>query len=272
MNPRLQPQDLQCVLQADGWRGGGVAVVHTPCSGAVVVKSARPQRGAGLYWLVNAIAWLLRLPFLKTAPQTGGSAGQAMEVARLRALHAAGLSVPQVLHEGDGFFVMQWLGGTHLAHLLDQGHPQVAVLWQAAGGELLRVHAAGQCLSHAVARNIVIDEQAKPPCLGGLIDFEDDPTQVMTLAQAQVRDWLEFLLSSLWKLPLSASQVQTTLTGWMAGESTAVQTGFVQACQRLSWLRVLPSSRRWGRDTVALQAAAAAAHQFVHSGAMSAAP
>lgn len=272
MNRGLPSQDLQYVLQAGGWRGGGVAVVHTPGSGPVVVKSARPQRGAGLYWLVNALAWLLRLPFLKTAPQTGGSAGQAIEVARLRALHAAGLRVPQVLHEGEGFFVMQWLGGTHLAHLLDQAHPQAAALWQAAGDELLRVHAAGQCLSHAVARNIVIDDGAQPPRLGGLIDFEDDPARVMTLAQAQVRDWLEFLLSSLWKLPLPAPQVQATLARWLAAESAAVQTGFARACQRLAWLRMLPSSRRWGRDTVALQAAAAAAHQFIHTSAAAAAP
>ena len=83
----------------------------------------------------------------------------------------------------------------------------------------------------------------------------------MSLPEAQVRDWLAFLHSTLWTLPLPPTEVDACLDAWLAAESPAVRAGFAQACRRLAWLRVLPRQRRFGRDTVALQAAAAAAHR-----------
>ncbi len=257
----LSPQDLQRIAQSPGWRGGRVEVCDTS-QGKVIVKGWRPAHHPARYGLLNRLARWLGLPFLRAVPLAGGAQAQHTEVARLRALRRAGARVPEVLHVGSDHFVMQWLGRAHLGDVLQSGHPGAAALWREAGDELVRLHRADQYLSQGFARNMIVtDEAGDTPRLAGLIDFEDDPLQVMGLADAQVRDWLAFLHSTLWTLPLAPSEVDACIDAWLDAESPAVRAGFAQACRRLAWLRVLPRQRRFGRDTVALQAAAAAAHR-----------
>ncbi|MDO5623935.1 MAG: hypothetical protein Q4G71_04520 [Pseudomonadota bacterium] len=264
----LSPQDLAQIAQAPGWQGGQVAVVELAGRGAdgpgakVVVKGMRTPRGAARYRVLNAAARLLGLPFLKAAPAHGGARGQAVEVARLQALHAAGARVPAVLHVAPDHFVMQWLGAEHLAAWLHGQQPHATELWREAARALVRVHAAGQYLSQGFARNIIVNAAAQPPRLGGMIDFEDDPLEVMPLPEAQLRDWLAYLHSTLWMLPLPPHDVDASLDDWMAAESAPVRELFLHACRRLGWLRHLPASRRLGRDTFALQVTAAAAHRY----------
>ncbi|HPP98409.1 MAG TPA: hypothetical protein PK853_10190 [Ottowia sp.] len=257
----LSPHDLQRIAQSPGWRDQRVEVCDT-AQGKVIVKGQRPTRHPARYRLLNRLARWLGLPFLKAAPLAGGAQAQQTEVARLRALRRAGAPVPEVLHVGADHFVMQWLGRAHLGDVLQAGHPRAAALWREAGDALLRLHQADQYLSQGFARNMIVTDDADAaPRLAGLIDFEDDPLQVMSLHEAQVRDWLAFLHSTLWTLPLPPTEVDACLDAWLAAESPAVRAGFAQACRRLAWLRVLPRQRRFGRDTVALQAAAAAAHR-----------
>ncbi len=267
----LSAQELQQIAAAPGWRGGSVSVVDLPVAGKVVVKGMRTARHPARHRLLNGIAQLLGLPLLKAAPILGGAQAQQTEVARLRALHGAGVCVPEVLHVGADHFVMQWLGREHLANLLHDGHPQSAALWREGGRALVRLHAAGQYLSQGFARNMIVDDAQAPAHLAGMIDFEDDPLQVMSLPDAQVRDWLNYLHSTLWMLQMPAAQVDTCIDDWLRAESPAVRALFLRACRTLAWLRVLPRQRRWGRDTVALQAAAAAAHRYLRRQAGSAA-
>ena len=257
----LSPQDLERIAQSTGWRAGRVQVLDTGGAGKVIVKGQRPARHPARYGVLNALARLVDVPFLKAVPMHGGARAQQIEVARLRALRAAGAPVPEVLHLAPDHFVMRWLGGANLSELLHAGHPHAARLWDEGAQVLLRTHAAGQYLSQGFARNMVVQDGAAPPRLAGLIDFEDDPLDVMTLPEAQVRDWLLYLHSTLFALPLSAAELDARLDQWMAAERPEVQTLFLRACRKLGALRVLPRSRRWGRDTVALQAAAAAAHR-----------
>lgn len=251
---------MQCIEAARHWREGGVEVLDAPDAGRIVVKGQRAPRRAVLYRVLKAAGALLGVPCLNAAPRVGGSAGQELEVARLRALHAAGARVPQVLHvdEAQGYFVMQWLGGEHLASALHRSAPQAAALWREAGDELLRVHAAGQYLSQAFARNIIVGEDGR---LAGMIDFEDDPAQVMSLEDAQTRNWLEFLHSTLWAVPVPRKKAaDACLDAWLAAEPPAVQRRFAHACRRLAWLRRLPKHPIWGRDVAAVQAAGAAVY------------
>ena len=145
---------------------------------------------------------------------------------------------------------------TLLAAALRQRHPQAAALWREGGEALTRIHCAGQCLSQAFARNMIVSETG---ALAGMIDFEDDPLQVMPLADAQARNWLDYLHSTLWLAPLPQAEADACLDAWMQAAPAATRARFTHACQRLAWLRALPTHRRWGRDTVSLQAAAAAA-------------
>ena len=257
----LTAQDLDRFARSPGWRATRLEVFDS-AAGTVIVKGQRAPRHPARYHVLNLLARGVGLPLLKAAPMHGGTRAQAVEIDRLAQLRAAGTRVPEVLHVAPDHFVMQWLGRAHLGDVLQAGHPRAAALWREAGDELVRLHRAGQYLSQGFARNMIVtDEAGDTPRLAGLIDFEDDPLQVMGLADAQVRDWLAFLHSTLWILPLAPSEVDTCIDAWLDAESPAVRAGFAQACRRLAWLRVLPRQRRFGRDTVALQAAAAAAHR-----------
>lgn len=259
--PTLTLQDLERIAQAPGWQGGHVTVVDVSL-GQVVVKGRRQARGSARHRALNLAAHLLGVPYMKAAPAHGGARGQAVELARLRALRAAGARVPAVLHVAHEYFVMQWLGDEHLAALLHARQPQAVSLWREAARALVRVHAAGQYLSQAFARNIVVDTAIQPLRLGGMIDFEDDPLEVMSLPEAQLRDWLAYLHSTLWMLPLPVAEVDACLDDWLAAESADTRRLFLHASRRLGWLRHLPASRRLGRDTLALQVTAAAAHRY----------
>jgi hypothetical protein len=157
---------------------------------------------------------------------------------------------------------MQWLGSDHLVTLLQTGHPHAVALWREAGDALVRLHTRGQYLSQGFARNLMVDTASQPPRLAGAIDFEDDPLEVMSLPEAQVRDWLAFLQSTLWLLPTPLAQVDEQIDVWMRLESDQVRDQFLRAARKLGWLRHLPRQRRWGRDTLALQGVAAAACRY----------
>lgn len=256
--------DLERITRSDGWRARRIEVFDT-AGGKVLVKGQRPARHPARYRLLNGLARLVGVPFLKAVPMHGGAQAQQIEVARLRALRAAGAAVPRVLHVAPDHIVMQWLGEGELSTLLRQGHPHAVALWREAGDALSRLHAQDQYLSQAFARNLIIDTGIQPPRLAGMIDFEDDPLEAMNLAEAQVRDWLSYLHSTLWVLAplLPPGQADAQLDAWMARASPPVRQLFGRACRKLAWLRRLPKHRRFGRDTVALQAAAAAAHRYI---------
>lgn len=73
----------------------------------------------------------------------------------------------------------------------------------------------------------------------GAIDFEDDPISTMTLAQAQIRDWLPYLFSTAIyfedRLPELCAAIETVL----ADEGPAVRKGVRAALHRTAWLRWL---------------------------------
>ncbi|QTD46884.1 hypothetical protein [Ottowia testudinis] len=257
----LTAQDLDRFARSPGWRASRLEVFDSG-AGKVIVKGQRAPRHPARYRLLNWLARGMGLPLLKAAPMHGGARAQAVEIERLSHLRAAGMRVPEVLHVAPDHFVMQWLGEQNLASLLQARHPHAMALWREGANALVQLHAAGQYLSQGFARNLIVDEGPQPPRLAGMIDFEDDPLEVMTLVEAQVRDWLSYLHSSLWSLGLPAAQLDAVLDEFMARESAAVRALFFRICDRLGWLRLLPATRRLGREVVSLQALADAAHRY----------
>lgn len=261
MGMRLQPDEKERIAASAGWRAHRVEVFDTSL-GRVIAKGQRPLRSPTRHLALNAIARLVGVPFLGAVPVHGGAQAQAVEIRRLQALHEAGLRVPRVLHVAHDHFVMSWLGASHLAELLHQRRPQAFALWREGGQALVRVHAAGQYLSQCFGRNMIVDDSGAAPRFAGMIDFEDDPLEVMSLPEAQVRDWMIYLQSTLWDLQVPTAQVDAALDALMAAERPEVRALFAAACRRLAWLRCLPASRRWGRDTLAVQVVAATAHRW----------
>lgn len=239
-----------------GWRAKRVEIFDLP-EGRMLVKRQRAARSQWPHRMLNAFAWMAGVPYLKAVPVHGGGRSQEIELERLRALHAADLPVPQVLHVAPDYFVLSYLGSTDLALTLREQGPRAFRLWLAAMESILQVHARGQYLSQAVARNIIVSDRIE-----GLIDFEDDPLEVMSLDEAQARDWLSYLHSSLLNLALDRDRLDATLRQVLARESDPVRAVLRHAARRLGWLRHLPTRRRiWGKDFVSLQAVGDALHR-----------
>lgn len=229
----------------------------TISSGRVVVKRQRPARSVWRERLLDLLARLVKLPMLGPVPAHGGARGQAIEVERLRALDAAGVRVPRLLHVEPAFFVMEHVAGPTLVERIAAGDAEASVLWRLGLDMLCDVHGRGQALSQAFARNVIVAADGL-----AMIDFEDDPLEAMSLDEAQARDWLLYLHSTAWHFPAAlADALHADLGAALGGERDAVRALVESAGRRLSSLRHLPASRRfWGREVVGARALARLLH------------
>jgi hypothetical protein len=251
VNATLSAAQLLAIARADAARAPRTSRLVLD-GRTVVVKREQPRRLALGYRILSLLAWLAGQPWLRGVPLPGGAQGQAVEVARLRQLGQAGVAVPSVLHVADGYFVMDHVPGADLASLLPREPEAMRSRWNLGLHFLRDVHARGQCLSQAFARNLILGPRGIVA-----IDFEDDPLSLMPLAAAQTRDWLAYLLSTLWMLPHQQAWVLDELEAALHGAAPAVRRGLRDTARRWGWLRRLPNRRRpWGRDLVSVQALA----------------
>ena len=252
----MSPSSVATIDAATGWRQSRVEIFDLP-EGQVLVKGQRAPRSLWPHRVLNWFAKLARVPYIKAVPVHGGARSQDIELRRLAALAAAGVPVPAVRHVAPDYFVMDYLGHKDLAVTLREQGMAAFGLWRAGLEQLLLVHARGQYLSQCFARNMIVSDK-----FDGLIDFEDDPLEVMTLVQAQARDWLIYLQSTLVNLAAEPSLLDDALCQVLQQESAGVRAVLRHAAGRLAWLRWLPTSRHvWGKDFVSLQAVAAALHR-----------
>ena len=258
----MTPDDLQRIHAGTRWRERRIEVFHDTSVGSVLVKGQRQPRGPLRHTVLNGVARLVGLPMLRAAPALGGAASQRVEVDRLRSLAAVGVCVPEVLHVDDDFFVQRFMQGPLLFERLRDGGAPALLWWQRGVRMLVELHASQQYLSQAFTRNIItVGDQLV------MIDFEDDPLQVMPLAQAQARDWLAYLYTSAMTPPGPEPDMIEILRTALADEPQAVRSELHIAASRLA--KLLPRRRRdaargWRRylsmtqSTVALLLAAAA--------------
>ena len=252
----ISPQSVARIEASQGWRASRVEIFKLP-EGKVVVKAQRPARSAWPHRLMNMLTSLARVPYLRAVPVHGGARSQKIEITRLQALAASGLPVPKVQHVGADYFVMSFVGSRDLALTLREQGSGAFKIWVQGMEQLLRVHSQGQYLSQCVARNIIVSDT-----VDGLIDFEDDPLEVMGLVEAQARDWLIYLHSTLLNLAADSTLVDEAIASALAREPMPVRAVLRHAAKRLAWLRCLPTNRKvWGKDFVSLQVVAAALYR-----------
>lgn len=227
----------------------------------VWLKKAGPRHGKWGYRVMALFAHALRLDIIKPVPNPGGEAAVAIEARRLRELGAAGLRVPVVLAQEAGGLLLSDLGQSHATVTVQERIEQAAAagpasllaVWREGLEAIAAVHARGVYLSQAFDRNLV----QCPDGVIGYIDFEDDPGETLDLIDCQVRDWLSYLHSTA--MLVRAAAPQAAGEQWhaaQAGASEAVRQRIAEASRRMRWLRKLPASRRWGRDTQRVRALA----------------
>lgn len=225
------------------------------------LKLSVPQPPAWRYQLLAGMARLIRQPAMQPVRPAGGAAGIRNEIGRIRALDAAGVRVPALLAHGDEWLLIGDLGRTTLESLLRHAAPDERLaLWQRGADYLAQVHRAGQYLSQAFARNLVWS-----PAAGlGAIDFEDDPASTMSLAEAQIRDWLPYLFSTAIHFEHRLPELCRALRSVLAAEPQPVSDGVAVALRRTAWLRALRRlpQRMQRRDVLKTQCFGELAHCY----------
>lgn len=138
--------------------------------------------------LWNGLAARLDLAALRSPPRHAGEKAKEVELRRIEALRACGAPVPRVLGEGPRSLILSDMGPT-LAHRLKRlkSANDADILVRRTAQAIGELHRHGGYLGQAFARNITVGERGV-----GFIDFEEDPSEIMTLAQAQARDWVLF--------------------------------------------------------------------------------
>lgn len=170
------------------------------------------------------------------------------EVAILIKFKDRRILVPDVIYVGDDFMALEVIDGENVDILMADKHHSASI-WHVAISGIAQVHRKGLCLSQAFARNIMLQREDVY-----FIDFEEDPLANMQLFQAQSRDWVYFLLSTLWRFK-SFDHLISTWQIQICSEAQDVQKTLLVIARRMDWLRFLPKSRKlWGRDIIQLQA------------------
>lgn len=137
--------------------------------------------------LLRMVANRFNLDALRPPPHRGGDGARAVEARRLGELAAQGVNVPQVLGTGHAALVLEDNGSSFNTCLREADAAGRDRLVSAAMQAMARAHASGAYLGQPLPRNLTWDGVQV-----GFIDFEEDPLEVMELAQAQARDWLMF--------------------------------------------------------------------------------
>ena len=259
MNFRMLNPDQISIIEAHLAHEPGRTQVLPLADMTVVIKQPEPPIRHWGYPVLNALAGLLQQPMLHAVPAPGGAATQAIEVARLRSLAAAGVSVPTVLHVAPNWFALSYLGPRSIDQLLrhDSGNGQR--YWEDGLNAILTLHRLGQTASQCFARNMIWHEG-----IVSFIDFEDDPVTAMPLASAQARDWLLYLHSTAYTLQFASSEeIARRFLYHLRQDGKQVQKEVFSAAKTFGWLRFLPNARKpWGRDVISAQSAAEILYQL----------
>lgn len=195
--------------------------------------------------LLNFVANRFHLDALRPPPHRGGDAAARTEARRLGELQAQGVNVPAVLGTGHAALVLGDNGSsfnTCLREANDAGRDRLVA---AAMQAMADAHAQGAYFGQPLPRNLTWDGERV-----GFIDFEEDPLEVMDLAQAQARDWLMFGYGVAKYYADRPQQLQALMAAAMDGANEPVREHAHAVTGRLQ--HVAKASKKLGRSARAL--------------------
>lgn len=136
----------------------------------------------------NLLTRWLGIEVLSSPTHHTGEDAKIIERRRLAELERHGAHVPTVLGEGKDTLLLTDLGNTLASQLRQcQDHARRDTMVTHAARALAEVHRRGTYLGQAFPRNITLAGDRV-----GFIDFEEDPGDIMSVAEAQARDWVMF--------------------------------------------------------------------------------
>lgn len=211
--------------------GAGVSAVRFEGEPAWCKRYGSTRRTWRLKAL-DRVARVLDLAPLRPPPHPVGTEACETEIRRLAELAAQGVRVPRVLARGADHLVLSDIGPTLASRLRGAAPAEAARLFRQAAGAIAGVHRQAGYLGQPLARNIAIDDAGRV----GFLDFEEDPAQVMSLCDAQVRDWLLFVSGTARHLPQGGGAVADLLRPTLADAPAPVREGIAAAASRLGFL------------------------------------
>jgi len=221
-------------------------VRETTWAGRRIWEKQYPERVAlprriGLHALERISAWTGLGP-LRPPPHHAGAQALATESRRLQELHGQGIRVPELIDETHDALRLGDIGPTLAARLrAADGDPEKTdALTLAAIRAILDGHRRGAYFGQALPRNLTLDEQGV-----GFLDFEEDPLEVMTLEQAQARDWMLFTFGMAKFYDRRPRALERLLSQAFRDESAAVNREAHRVGERLR--RLAPVLGRFGR-------------------------
>jgi tRNA A-37 threonylcarbamoyl transferase component Bud32 len=151
-------------------------------------RYGRHRRGTALLAL-DRLATRLDIAALRPPPHYAGEQAKQTEARRLSELREQGVHVPAVLGQGEASLILSHQGDSLSACMRMAANDPVRLdaITSAAADAIARSHRAGAYFGQPLPRNMTYHQGRL-----GFIDFEEDPLEVMTLEQAQARDWLMF--------------------------------------------------------------------------------
>lgn len=198
------------------------------------------------------LAWLRRfvdflgIESLRPPAMLPPAQAQATEKAMIARLQDLGCLVPAILAEHEDALVLGDLGATLASQCKRESDAQARTKLVASGFDALAdLHARGGWLNQAFARNLTLSDGRI-----GFIDLDQDPTTVMSVEAAQMRDLLLYVYSTARFLESDLPRYAELLTRQLAREPAAVARRFEHAIVRLAWLA--PLAPVCGRDLRAL--------------------
>lgn len=179
--------------------------------------------------ILDLAARKLSLPSLRPPAHWGGERACAIEKRRIEALAACGALVPEVLGQGANALLIGDIGTTLKTLLHESGPDAQAQLIDRSARALGQVHARGGYIGQPYARNLTVAEDGRI----GFIDLEEDPLESMTLAQAQVRDWLIFAAGVSHYFAEPSSQFADVMRPLLQSIPATTRAELAQAVDRL---------------------------------------
>lgn len=226
------------------------------------VKTPSKPRLRWLYTITNKLMVWCHMPYFQAPPHAGGPGGVAslqIEKRMLVQLKHAGVPVPEVVASKNDWIALSSVGEKNLDELLEVLPAQERLLlWQQAVQAIAHVHAQGCFLSQCFARNMLLTENSdrsnsqKTTYQIYFLDFEEDPSAVMTLSQAQLRDWALFLHSTAGLITPHIQDCQLFLRQCLQQEKSISPPETQQLFKQLARLRFLKRLQWLGRDGVRL--------------------
>ncbi|WP_297831376.1 serine/threonine protein phosphatase [Thermomonas sp.] len=179
--------------------------------------------------ILDLAARRLGVPALRPPPHRGGEHACATEKRRLEELAACGACVPEVLGHGPRALLIGDIGVSLKTRLHETDAAGKTKLIVQAAQALGQVHGNGGHIGQPFARNLTVTDDGQI----GFLDLEEDPRETMTLAQAQVRDWLIFAAGVSRYFADPAVELADALRPAVQKAAPEVRTELAQAVRQL---------------------------------------